>query len=437
MSSVETIGALQRRLNAFIPQQLISGETEARLKRIGRTAKVRGFRPGKVPFKILQQQYGAQVHQEVLGDALQRSFAEAAQANNLRVAGYPRFEVKNGDPVAGLIEYSATFEIYPEVELGDVSTESVERATCNLGDADVANTITTLRKQRAVYELADRAVQNEDRVRIDFAGTLDGVPFEGGEAKDFVVVLGAGRMLPDFESATIGMKAGESKSFEMTFPEDYHGKNVAGKQVSFAVTLHAVEAPRLPEIDAEFARSLGIEDGDVSKLEAEIRDNMEREAERRIKVRNKDSAMDVLLMVSHLEVPKSLLEQEVQNMVQQAMSDMQERGVNIPQGMSLSPEVFTEHALKRVKLGLIVAELVKRHNLRANPEQVKVLVQDYAQSFEHPEEVVMWHYSDPSRLREVEAVALEDNVVAWVMGNARVSDKLVEFNELMGKTDDA
>lgn len=433
MASVETLGALQRRLNAFIPQQQIRGEVEARLKRLGRTAKVHGFRPGKVPFKILEQQYGPQVHQEVLGDALQRSFAEAAQANSLKVAGYPDFELKTADPAAGQIEYSATFEVYPEVVLGDVSTESVERVAYTLSDANVDDTITTLRKQRAVYEPADRAAQNDDQVRIDFSGKLNGAVFEGGEAKDYPIVLGQGRMLPDFEAAIIGMKAGATKSFDMTFPENYHGKDVAGKQVTFTITLHSVEAPRLPELDAELAKSLGIEGGDASKLKAEIRDNLSREIERRIKAQNKNNAMDVLLKVCQMEVPKSLVEAETQNLMGQAMQDMQQRGMKIPQGMSLPPDLFAEQAQKRVKLGLILAELVKQHNLNAKPEQVKALVQDYAQSFEHPEEVVKWHYSDPSRLREAEAMVLEENVVAWVMGAAKVSERTMEFNELMGK----
>jgi len=437
MASVETLGALQRRLNAFIPQQQVQGEVEARLKRLGRTAKVHGFRPGKVPFKILEQQYGAQVQEEVLGDVLHRSFADEARANSLRVAGYPDFELKAADPAAGQIEYSATFEVYPEVVLGDVSAESVERVTYALSDADVDNTITTLRKQRAVFESVDRAAQNDDQVRIDFSGTLGGVVFEGGEAKDFSVVLGQKRMLPDFENAIVDMKTGETKSFDMTFPENYHGKDVAGKQVTFTITLHSVEAPRLPELNAELARSLGVADGDVEKLKAEIRDNLIRETERRVKARNKNNVMELLLKVCQLEVPKALLDSEVQNLMGQAAQDMQERGMKIPQGMSLPPDLFLEQAQKRVKLGLIMAELVKRHDLGARPEQVKALVQDYAQSFEHPEEVVKWHYSDTSRLREAEAMVLENNLVAWVMNAAKVSEQAMDFNELMGKKNDA
>lgn len=433
MSSVENLGALERRFDASIPQQQIRGEIEARLKRLGRTAKVHGFRPGKVPYKILEQQYGAQVHQEVLGDALQRSFAEVARSNSLNVAGHPNFDVKTFDPAAEHVEYSATFEVYPEIVFGDIGAESVERATYTLTDADIDNTIATLRKQRTEYEVTDRAAQNDDQVRIDFRGTLDGVVFEGGEAKNYAVVLGVGRTLPDFEKAIIGMKAGESKTFDMTFPDDYHGKDVAGKQVTFTIALHAVEAPHQPELDAEFAKLLGVQDGNIDTLKAEIRDNMQREVERRLKVRNKDNAMDTLLKISQLEVPKALLSWEVQSMMKQAIKDMEERGMKIPKDMTLPADIFTERAERRVKLGLILAELVKQHGFGAQAEQVKAVLEDYAQSFEQPEEVVKWYYADPSRLQEWKNLVLEDNVVAWVMEKARVTDKAMEFNELMGK----
>jgi trigger factor len=432
MPNVETLSGLQRRLNASIPQQQLRGEMEARLKHIGRTAKVHGFRPGKVPYKVLEQQYGPSVQQEVLGESLQRSFAEAAQANKLQVAGYPQFEIKTADLNAPQIEFSATFEVYPEVTLGSISGESVNRVAFTLGDADVEETINTLRKQRAVFKKADRAAKNDDQVRIDFSGKLNGVVFEGGEAKDFAVVLGSGRMLPDFEKAIIGMKAGETKSFDMTFPADYHGKDVAGKQVTFTITAHVVEEAHLPEVNAEFAKSLGASDGDVEKLKQEIRDNVGREAQRRVKARNKDNAMEVLLKLAQLEVPKALLDSEAQNLMRQTLHDMEGRGMKIPKGMQLPPDMFAERATKRVKLGLILAELVKKHDLQAKPEQVKALVQENAQSYEHPEEVVRWYSSDPARLREVENLVLEDNVVAWVMAGAKVSDQSVTLSELMG-----
>ncbi len=432
MASVETLGALERRINASIPQQQIRSEVETRLRRLGQTAKAPGFRPGKVPLKIVEQQHGAQVHQEVLGDALQRSFAEAVLVNSLKVAGYPKYEITTADPAAAQIEYSATFEVYPEVILGDIALESVECATYTVSEDDVDNTIATLRKKHLIFEPCDRAAQTGDQVRIDFTGKLDGKVFEGGEVKDFKVVLGGRRLLLDFEETIIGMKAGEIKSFDMTFPKDYHGKNVAGKEVTFTINLHMVEAPHSPQLDDEFAKSLGIKDGNVEKLKAEIRTNLAREAERLLKLRNKDNVMAVLLKISQLDVPKVLLEAEVKILSQQALREMKERGLNMP-GMSIPPERFTEQATKRVQLGLILAALIKQYNWQATPEQVKALVQEYAYGYEHPEEVVAWHYSDPSRLRDVENLVQEDNVVAWVMDTAKVTGKALEFNELMGK----
>lgn len=431
MSSVETVSALERRLNASIPQQAIRGEVATRLKKIGRTAKIAGFRPGKVPAKILEQHYGAQAHQEALGDALQRSFAEAAQLNNLRVAGYPQFEIRTNDTNADLIEYSATFEVYPEVVMGDLSGETVERLVYELTQADVDGTIATLRKQRAVFVPVDRAAQAEDQVRIDFVGRLDGEIFQGGEAKDYPFVLGVGRMLPEFEAAVTGMKAGETRSFDMTFPDDYHGKDVAGRQVTFTITLHRVEEPKLPEVDADFAESIGITDGDVGKLQDEIRANLQREVESRLKARNKEAAMEALLKVALFDLPKSMVEWEVQNLMQQAMRDMESRGMKVKE-VRLPPELFTERAIKRIKLGLLSAELAQKHDLMAKPEQVRALVDHYAQSFDQPEEVVNWLYANPAQLQEMENLALEGNVADWVTAQAKTADRAVSFKELMG-----
>jgi len=431
MSSVETVSALERRLNASIPQQAIRGEVSARLKQIGRNAKIAGFRPGKIPAKILEQHYGAQAHQEALGDALQRSFAEAVQANNLKVAGQPKFELKTDDLNVDPLEYSAIFEVYPEVALGDLGGETIERTLFELSKADVDNTIATLRKQRATYEPVARAAQADDQVKIDFSGKLNGEVFQGGTAEGYVFVLGAGRMMPEFEAAVTGMTAGETKSFDMTFPETYHGKDVAGKQVTFTVTLQGVEAPKLPELDAKFAESIGVEGGDVSKLESEIRENLQREVSRRLKVRNREAAMDALLKVVQFDVPKSLVEWEVRNLMQQTAKDMESRGINI-KDVQLKPEMFVEHAVKRVKLGLILVDLAQKHDLAAKPEQVRALVEDYAQSFDQPEDVVRWFYTDAAQLQEVESLAREENIVAWTMGQAKTTDKTVSFNELMG-----
>jgi trigger factor len=317
------------------------------------------------------------------------------------------------------------------VVLGDVAGESVVRSTFELSQADVDNTIATLRKQRASYAPVKRAAQNDDKVVIDFTGTLDGVVFEGGEARDYPVTLGSGRMLPEFEAAIVGMKVGETKSFDMTFPENYHGKDVAGKQVTFSITLNSVEGPVLPEVDAEFAKSVGIEDGDVTRLEDEIRSNLLREVTRRLKGRNKDAAMDALLKVAQFDLPRALVEWEMHRLMQQTAQEMEQRGMAM-KGMQLPPELFRERAEKRVKLGLILADLVEKFELKAQPEKVRALVEDYAQSFEHPDEVVRWHYADPARYQEIENLVLEENVVDWVLARVKLTEQALAFAELMG-----
>ncbi|MFZ2541160.1 MAG: trigger factor [Gallionella sp.] len=431
MTSVETVSALERRLNASIPQQAIRGEVSARLKQIGRNAKIAGFRPGKVPAKVIEQHYGARIHQEALDEALRRSFQEATSVNNLRVAGDPLFEIKTNDLSAEQVEYSATFEVYPEVMMGDLSGEAVERWIYELTPVDVENTLATMRKQRATYETVARAAQNADQVTIDFVGKLDGKVFEGGEAKDLAMVLGVGRMLPDFEAAIIGMMANQTKSFEMTVPEDYHGKNVAGKKVSFTVVLHSVGAAKLPEVDAQFAISVGIADGDVNKLDNEIRSNLTQEMSRRLKLHNKEVAMDALLKIAQFDVPRSLVDMEIQSMMQKTVQEMESRGAKM-KGMSLQPDMFKERAEKRVKLGIILSELVQKYDLYARPEQTKTMIENYAQGFDESEQIIRWYAADPKRMIEVENLVLEENLVDWVMGQAKVTDKQPLFNDLMG-----
>ncbi|MEO8342367.1 MAG: trigger factor [Gallionella sp.] len=433
MSSVETVSALERRLNASIPQQTIRSQVSDRLKNIGRNARIAGFRPGKVPTKIVEQYYGAQAYQDALNEALQRSFYEASQNNNLKVAGTPQFEVKTKDENAEQIEYSATFEVYPEVVIGDLSGISIERLVYELTPADVDSTIATLRKQRTTFEKVDRAVQATDRVNIDFIGKIDGESFKGGEAKDLAVVLGMGNMLADFEAALIGMQTGQTKSFDMTFPTDYHSKDLAGKPVNFTLTVHSVEAAHLPAIDAEFAKSVGIADGDVSKLQGEIRDNLTREVTRRLGVRNKDTVMEALLKITDFEVPKILLEWEIQSLMQHTTDDMESRGVKM-KGMPLHADMFKERAEKRIKLGLILAELKQKYGVDVQPHQVKTMIEDYANTFDESEQIIRWYAADPKRMLEVENLVLEENVVSWAMSQAKVTDKPAVFNELMGNT---
>jgi trigger factor len=384
-----------------------------------------------VPFKLVVQQYGPQARSEAVGEAVQKAFGDAVRERNLRVAGYPRIEPKQGAD-AGQLEFSATFEVYPEVALGDIGQAVVERQVLAVGDAEVEKTIEVLRKQRRAFEPIDRAAAEGDRVTIDFTGTIDGVEFQGGKGTDAAFVLGEGRMLPDFEKAVTGVAALGTKKFDLKFPDDYGGKDVAGKTAVFEVVVKKVEAPKLPELDADFARSLGVADGDLAKMRAEVKANVEREVKKRLGDDLKQKVMQALLDHSTLELPKSLVDMELQRLVNGARADLEARGLKM-ENIPLDPTLFEAQAKRRVALGLIIAELVKSKGLAAKPEQVRALVDEQAASYEQPDEVVRWFYSQPDRVAEFEALALEQNVVEWVLGQAKVSDKPVAFDELMGK----
>ena len=422
--------SLERRIDMMVQMAEIDKDVEQRLKKMARTVKMPGFRPGKVPFKMVVQQYGAQARSEAIGEAVEKAFGTAVREQNLRVAGYPRIEPKGGDD-ASRLEFSAVFEVYPEVKLNGIGDKRIERPRIELGEAEVDKTLEVLRKQRTTYAAVERAAEKGDRVTIDFTGKLNGEVFQGGQATDYPVVLGEGRMLPDFENGIAGLKAGESRTFDLTFPADYQVGDLAGKLVSFDVTLKRVEAPQLPPVDADFAKSMGVEDGDVAKMRAEIRSNLDNEVNKRIKARVKDQAMQALLDANPLDVPKALIEQESESMAEAARQDLANRGVDI-KNMPVDATWFSAQAERRVKLGLIIAEVVKENALHAKPEQVRALIDEQAQSYEQPEEVVRWYYSQPQRLAQVEALAIEENVVNWVAANAQVSDMAVNFDELMG-----
>lgn len=431
-ANLETLDSLQRKLNIAVPMAEIEGEVESRLKQLTRTVKMAGFRPGKVPFKVVAQQYGPQVRQEVLGDTLQKSFGDAVKEQNLRVAGYPKFDAVPPANDASEFSYSATFEVYPEVVVGDVTKSAVTRSTLEVADADIDKTLEIMRKQRVTYEPAVRAAENGDRVTMDYRGTIDGVEFAGGAAQGQSVVLGEGRFLPDFEKQLPGMKAEEQKSFELKFPDDYAGKDVAGKTAVFEVTVKEVATPKLPPVDAEFAKSLGVEDGDQAKMRSDIRGNLEREVKARLKAKVKDQVMDALLAVTSIEVPKALVDMEVERLQGQARQDLAARGIPVRDDMPLPADMFEKQAQRRVSLGLILGEVVRAQNLHAKPEQVRAAVEEQAQSYEHPQEVVKWFYQSQERLRDVEGMVLEENVVTWVLATAKVEDKAITFDELMG-----
>ena len=428
-----TPSALERRIDMIVPMAAIEADTEVRLKKMAKTVKMAGFRPGKVPFKLVAQNYGYQARSEAIGAAVEKAFGEEAQKQNLKVAGYPRFEpkAKEGEADAEKLEFTAVFEVFPEIVLADLSGTEVEKTVFTVSDAEVDKTIDALRKQRVTYEVADRAAQKDDRITIDFVGRLDGVEFEGGKGTDFPVIVGGGQMLPDFDKGLEGLKAGETKTIDVAFPEGYQAPNLAGKTAQFDLTGKKVEAPVLPPVDAEFAKMLGVVDGDLEKMRAEVRANLEREVKKRLQSLVKNQVMEALLNANPIDVPKALVDLEAQYMVEGTKQDFKARGMptdNLP----FEPAWFTPQATRRVKLGLLLAEVVKSKDLKAKPEQVRAVIDEFAATFEDPQEVVRWYYSQPQRLQEAESLATENNVVEWVLSVAKVKEKTVAFDELMG-----
>ena len=432
--TVETLEKLERKITLTLPVASIQSEVDTRLRKLARTVKMDGFRPGKVPMNVVAQRYGYSVQYEVLNDKVGEAFASAANEAKLRVAGQPRITEKEGAP-EGEITFDAVFEVYPEVKIGDLSAVEVERVTAEVGDAAIDRTLEILRKQRRTFaqRAAAAPAEDGDRVTVDFEGKIDGEPFEGGKAEDFQFLVGEGQMLKEFEDAVRGMKVGESKTFPLAFPADYHGKDVAGKTADFLVTVKKIEAAHLPEIDEALAKSLGIADGTVDGLRADIRKNLEREVRFRVQARNKQAAMDGLVAAAELDLPKSSVQAELDRMVEGARADLKQRGVKDADKAPIPEELFRPQAERRVRLGLIVAELVRGQELQAKPEQIKAHVEEMAASYEKPADVIRWYYSDNRRMAEVEAVVIENNVTDFVLSKAKVVDKSVSFDELMGQ----
>jgi len=439
-TAVENLGKLERRLTLSFPLSDVRTEVEKRLKQQAKTARAPGFRPGKVPLKMVAAQYGYQIESDVLNDRVGAAFNQAATEAELRVAGMPKIEPKQDAP-EGMLAFDATFEIYPEVSLPDLAAVEVETVKTDVTDAEIDKTIDILRKQRVHFHAKGEAGEhgdggeavaaNGDRVTVDFTGVIDGVEFPGGKAEDYAFVLGEGRMLPEFEAATVGLKVGESKTFPLAFPEDYHGKDVAGKTAEFTITLKGLEWAHLPEVDAEFAKSLGIEEGNIDKMREDIKLNLEREVGARIKARNKEAVMDALVKHTEMDVPQVMIAQDSERLAEQTRQDMAQRGMDV-KSLPFPADLFATKAERRVRLGLILSQLVSDNNLQATQEQVKAQIEDFAQSYEDPKEVLKYYYSDRRRLSEVEALVLEENVVNYVLGKAKVTAKDIAFDELMG-----
>ena len=430
--TVETLAKLERRITLLIPATELNSEIEIRLKKLSRTVKADGFRPGKVPMSVVAQRYGYSVQSEVMNDKLGQAFSDAAGQAQLRVAGTPTVTQKDESP-EGQLAFDATFEVYPEVQLGDLSAVEVDRISSEVTDAAIDRTVDILRKQRRTFAQrpAVEGAAESDRVTIDFEGKIDGEPFEGGKAEAFQFLIGEGQMLEQFDKAVRGMKVGENKTFPLQFPADYHGKDVAGKEADFLVTMKKIEAQHLPDLDESFIKSLGIADGSNEGLRADVRKNLEREVKFRVLARNKAAAMDALVKVAELDVPKALIDSELERLVASAREDLKQRGVKDADKAPIPSELFQPQAERRVRLGLVVAELVKINNLRARPEQLQAHIEELSQSYEKPAEVMRWYLSDRQRMAEVEAVVIETNVTQHVLGLVKINDKALPFDELM------
>ena len=433
--NVETLEKLERKITLSLPAEVIQSEVDTRLKRIARTVKMDGFRPGKVPMNVVAQRYGYSVQYEVLNDKVGQAFAQAANEAQLRVAGQPRISEKDDAP-DGQMMFDAVFEVYPEVKMGDLSAVQIEKTHAEVDEAAIQKTVEILRKQRRTFaqRSLESAVADTDRVTVDFEGKLDGEPFEGGKASDFQFVVGEGQMLKEFEQAVLGMKIGESRTFQLPFPEDYHGKDVAGKTADFIVTLKKLEASHLPEVNDAFAKSLGIADASLEGLNADIKKNLEREVKTRLLAKNKQAAMDALVGVCELDLPQSILQSEMDRLVEGAREDLKQRGIKDADKAPIPAEIFRPQAENRVRLGLVVGDLVRIQNLEATPEQIKAHIEDLAASYEKPAEVVRWYYGDKRRMAEVEAIVVEANVTAFLVSKAQVIEKTISFEELMGQS---
>ncbi|TMH03223.1 MAG: trigger factor [Betaproteobacteria bacterium] len=428
-TTLETLGQLERRLHVAVPIEQIEGEVRKRLANLAKTVKIAGFRPGKVPLKMIAQQYGPRVRSDVISDTVQTTFNDAIREQNLRVAGYPRIEPKQA-ATTDQFEFSAVFEVYPEVKLGDLSSVKITRPVAQVTAADVDNTLEILRKQQIRYETVSRPAERGDRAIVDFTGRIDGVEFPGGKAHDFAITLGEGRMLPEFDLALTGMSAGESKTFSLTFPSDYHGKDVAGKIAEFDLLMKSISVGRLPSVDEAFAKQYGIASGSVDELRAEIAENLSLELKRKVETVLKNQVLRALREHAQLVVPKSLVELEAANLLDRARAELKRRGDDAADA-NLTAEIFRPQAEERVAIGLILNEIVRVHNLQAKPEQVRSLVAEGAQSYEQPDAVIRWHYEKPERLNEFEFAAVERNVIDWTLSRAQVTDQATSFSAMM------
>ncbi|MCE2570123.1 trigger factor [Motilimonas eburnea] len=430
-ASVETTQGLERRLTITVPGENFDKELDSRLRQLAKTQRIDGFRPGKVPAKVIKKRFGAAVSNEVAGELMQRNFFEAIMAEKLNPAGAPAFtpnERKEGDDFT----FVATFEVYPEVALGDFSALEVEKKVASVTDADLDNMLVTLQKQHATWAEVDTAADDENQVTIDFVGSIDGEEFDGGKAEGFKLAIGSGRMIPGFEEGVKGKKAGESFEIDVTFPEDYHAENLKGKAAKFAITVSKVEALELPEVNEEFVKKFGVASGDLEELKAEVKKNMARELEQTLKNTVKEQVLDAVVNANEIDVPKALVANEVDVLRQQAMQRFggQVDPKNMPE---LPAELFEEQAVRRVKVGLLLGEVIRSNELKVDEARVDAIIENAASAYEDPAEVVAYYKGNKEALQNIQNVALEEQAVDFVLEKAKVVEKEATFDEVMNK----
>ncbi|MFQ5470531.1 MAG: trigger factor [Gammaproteobacteria bacterium] len=427
--SVETTTGLERRLTVEVPAERVESEIKNRLMSLSRTVKMPGFRPGKVPMKVLTTQYGSKVRQEVLAEVTQSSFYEAIVQEKLTPASKPRFESSPGGPGQDLA-YTATFEVYPSIELAPLESLEVQKPSAEISEKDVDEMMQTMRKQRVEWQDVEREAKDEDRLMIDYRGTIDNQVFSGGEGKDTPVVLGSKTFIAGFEAQLVGLKAGDEKTISVTFPDDYHAKELAGKEAQFEVKVNNVSEALLPGIDDEFAKSFGVADGDLNKLKEEVQKSMQHEMDQAIKDNVKRQVLDGLYQANTVELPNAMLEDEINQMMDQSAANLRNQGITID-AADMDKSRFEEKAKRRASLGLIVADIIKANGLKADPVKVRAAVETIAAGYDDPEEVVKWYYGDRNRISNVESVVLEDQVVEWVLEKANVTINQTSFEEVM------
>ena len=429
-TAVETLSNLERRITVKVPVEPLQQEMSSRFQRLTRTAKVPGFRPGKAPLKMIEQQYGPQVKEEVFAEAIETSFGQAIQENKLRVVGMPNIQHKPLNQVKEDFEYTATFEVFPEVTLGDFKAISIDKPDAQITDKDVNKTIDVLLKQRAQFIESKEASAKGDRLTLTLTSFINDKQVETTGDKPIQIILGDDSRFAIFDDHLVGEKAGESKTFEVNYPETHNPKELAGKTVQYNVNFILVAKPKLPEVNSQFAQSLGVLDGNVDQMRDEIKQSLEQELDKRVKIKLKEQVFTQLLEVCNADLPKALINLEINRMAQSTYANLKQRGADLKQ-FKLEPSMFEDQAKKTCKLRLVLAEIVDKNNLRASADQIKAMVNEFALNFDDTEEAVQWFYAEPSRLEEPTALATEVNVVEWFITQCKVQNKKTTFDELM------